>query len=70
MQHRSEPPAIWRWVFRDPVSGPTRTEPGAARCPGAMRNPGLGHSPLKPVERNDFEDTQAGSFHATGAHVD
>ena len=75
MQHQSVRPAIWHWVFCDPVSGRTRTdgcmtEPEAAPYPGAMHNLELGHRPRRPVERNDFEDTQAGSFHATGAHVD
>ena len=67
--------AIWRWVFRDPVTGRIRTdgrmiEREAARYPGAMRVSGFGGSPRSPNERSDFEDTQAGSFQTRDAHID
>ena len=66
---------VWRWVFRDPVTGRNRTddrmmEREAARYPGAMRVPGVGRDPRCPDERKDFEDTQAGSFQTTDSHVD
>ena len=66
---------VWRWVFRDPVSGRIRTDcrmtpQEAARYPGAMRIPALLRSPRSPHEPNDFEDTQAGAFHTTSAPID
>ena len=66
---------VWRWVFRDPVGRQIRTEgrmPGreATPYPGATRLPAIVCGPHHPDERNDFEDTQAGSFHATGAYAD
>ena len=66
---------VWRWVFRDPVSGRIltdgrMTEREAARYPGAMRIAGVGRDPRCADERVDFEDTQAGSFQATGSHLD
>ena len=61
---------VWRWAFRDPVSGRIRTdgrmsELEAARYPGALLR-----SPRSPHEPNDFEDTQAGAFHTTSAPID
>ena len=75
MQQQADRQAVWRWVFRDSVSGPNRadgrmTEREAARYPGAMRIPGVGCGPRCADERVDFEDTQAGSFQTTGSHVD
>ena len=75
MAQKAGPQAVWRWVFRDPVSGPIRnlgrmTEREAARCPAAMRIPRFGRSPRSPEEHNDFEDTQAGSFCTSGARID
>ena len=66
---------VWRWLFRDPVSGRTRTDGRmtaleAACYPGAMRIPALGRSPRSPHEPSDFEDTQAGTFHTTSAPID
>ena len=66
---------VWRWVFRDPVSGRIRTDgrmtaQEAARYPGAMRIPALVRSPRSPHEPTDFEDTQASTFHAASAHID
>ena len=61
--------------IRDPVSGRIRTDgritpQEAARYPGAMRIPALSRSPRSPHEPNDFEDTQAGTFHTTSTHID
>ena len=74
-KQQTEQQAVWRWVFRDSVSGPVRTdgrltEREAARYPGAGRIPNVGRGPRCPDERVDFEDTQAGSFQTTGSHVD
>ena len=65
---------LWRWVYRDPVSGRLRTdgrmtEGEAARYPGAMRIPGFGWCRPASEPRTDFEDTQAGTFRTTGAHA-
>ena len=65
---------LWRWVYRDPVSGRLRTdgrmtEGKAARYPGAMRLLGFGLGRPAPDPRTDFEDTQAGTFRTTGAHA-
>lgn len=67
--------SVWRWVFRDPVSDRLRadgrvTAGEASRFPGAMRIPAPGRSPRGPEACNDFEDTQAGSFHTTELHAD
>ena len=74
-ERQADQQTVWRWVFRDPVTGRIRTdgrmtEREAARYPGAMRVPGVGLDPRYPDERVDFEDTQAGSFQTTGSHVD
>ena len=45
------------------------TEGEAVRYPGAMRIPGFGWCRPASEPRNDFEDTQAGTFRTTGAHA-
>ena len=66
--------SIWGWVFRARVSGwfhadGRATDPEAPRYPVAMRGSEFGCDARSHEERTDFEDTQAGSFCTSGAHI-
>ena len=67
--------SIWGRVFRGRVSGQIYTDrrtpdPEAPRNPGAMRGSEFGCDARSHEKRTDFEDTQAGSFCTSGAHID
>ena len=55
---------VWRWVYRDPVTGRIRTdglmtEREAERYPGAMRIPGFRSHPRSADIAEELDDRQA-----------